>query len=139
MENTFNQCAAPEVVTQTCDRTTAHMRGMNGPILFNVEPTGNPETSPACDNGNVQRFAASVYAPNGLPASLYTQGVRFLNAQGNETDTFDTAMREAGAGADEYRVRFGLCLSNAMMMQQLAIFINDSERRASNAFCFTAR
>lgn len=145
---TFNQCAEPQSVTGGCVNAENHDRQAGGPVLTAVELEGDMGiVSPACTgDATVQRFAANVFAPDGLPGSLFTMGIRRLDATGNEGNTFSDGPNEPThpssmrvTGTDEYLLEFTLCLSTAQMMQQLAVFVNDADGEASNAACFFAR
>lgn len=78
------------------------------------------------------------YAPDGLPAALFSQGVRFLQDNGQEGDTFNTPTAvEVNGMPNFFLVTFALCLAEGGM-QQLGVFINDANGDASNAACFLA-
>lgn len=145
---TFNGCVAPQQVTGGCANAANHTRAAEGGVIVDVAYQGDipPETN-NCGAGNVQSFAVDFYSPDGVASSFYSNGIKRLDpdttaslvySDGPNTSTHPVVTPVDGSPG-RYTITFTMCLSQAQMMQQLAVFINDSDSDASNAACFLAR
>lgn len=153
----FNSCGEPQLATGACPNAMLHSRAPGGPIIAAITSQGSLMSSMNCTgNASVQRFAADVVlteATDMLPSSLFTMGIKNLGPDGMLTGTTGRGLTfSEGAGtpshptatavpmeANRFVVEFSLCLSDAQMMQQLGIYIQDDEGEASNAACFLAQ
>jgi hypothetical protein len=137
----FNLCVDPDLATATCLGGLAHTgRDAGGPIIQYVEYL---MTGGACGNdGLIVFYNARLWAPGGIPGSLYTAGITYLNdtadgdltySDGPGTPTHPSATEVMGM-ADYYDLAFTLC--EPKDDEALAVYLTDAAGNDSNAICF---
>ncbi len=146
--NEFNTCVAPGQVTEQCANYTMATgvgRDAGGPLIVSVAYDTDAAAAASCTGNATPRYFNAVIADDGtFDMSLYTMRLRFLQEDGNETNTFSegpgtewhpTIM--AGSAAGTFDLRFSLCLSDVQMMSSLAIYVTNDAGEESNGFCFS--
>lgn len=141
---TFNDCIAPQEETaRSCPNAQNHSRADGGPVVVAVAAQGNvtPETM-NCDDDALYQFTADVYAPDGLPASFNSMGIKRLDPDGSDgfvysdgpgTSTHPSFSPVSGMDG-RFTVQFTICATAPDAT--LGMFVNDTDGEASNAACF---
>jgi Cys-rich repeat protein len=141
----FNTCVNPDFVASSCPNDDGFTRDQNGPLLLgNVEFVGEVGMSMSCAGGAmVTEYEAIVYAPNGLPEALYTEGLEFIDPSGDVSFVFSEGpsspyhpSAEQLVGSEFIEVDFTLCEAEQTPMSDFAIRIFNQDGDASNAVCF---
>jgi len=138
----FNTCVDPDLVASSCPNDDGFQRDEGGPLLLGgVEFIA--DLGDCSDDGIINQYEATVYAPSGLPDALFTDGIEFIDPMGNLSGVYSEGPQtpshpsaEPLVGSEFYEIDFTLCESAATPMSNLAIRVFNVDDEASNAVCF---
>lgn len=145
---TFNECRDPDSVAvcnlgcfATCSDKAGHTRESGGPIIFDLQISGDMGSSANCRApAVVDRFVVSVYSENDLSSNVFTETIRLLSA-GQEGNTYSGGTNSGShptvesRGNNIYDITFFLC-NDLTQNTIFSVFVRDESGRDSNAICF---